>query len=59
MAQAKACQTQLEDNIVFNGPRAAINFNDGFGGGTNVSGEGLGACSCYCCIVIVMVCGLV
>ena len=35
--QAKACQTVIEDNIVFNGPRAAINFNDGFGGGTRVA----------------------
>jgi len=24
-------------NVVFNGPRAGINFNDGFGGGTNVT----------------------
>jgi len=35
--QAKACLTQIEGNIVFNGPRAGINFNDGFGGGTNVT----------------------
>jgi len=35
--QAKACLTQIEDNVVFNGPRAGINFNDGFGGGTNVT----------------------
>jgi len=35
--QAKACLTKIDSNIVFNGPRAAINFNDGFGGGTNVS----------------------
>ena len=35
--QAKACQTVLEANIAFNGPRAGINFNDGFGGATNVS----------------------
>merc|ERR1719223_1007712 len=33
----KACLTQIEENIVFNGPRAGINFNDGFGGGTNVT----------------------
>ena len=26
--QAKACQTTLEDNLFFNMPRAAINFND-------------------------------
>jgi len=35
--QAKACLTQIEGNVVFNGPRAGINFNDGFGGGTNVT----------------------
>ena len=35
--QAKTCQTVLKDNIAFNGPRAGINFNDGFGGGTNVT----------------------
>ena len=27
--QAKSCQSVIEKNIVFNGPRAAINFNDG------------------------------
>ena len=31
--QAKACQTELRGNVFFNGPRAGINFNDGFGGG--------------------------
>lgn len=31
--QAKTAQTTLEGNIFFNGPRAGINFNDGFGGG--------------------------
>jgi|TARA_B110000902_G_scaffold255806_1_gene321638 hypothetical protein len=35
--QAKTCQTDLHDNLIFNGPRAGINFNDGFGGGTNVT----------------------
>eukprot|EP01084_Bolivina_argentea_P237330 398876_1 len=30
--QAASCQTIIENNIFFNGPRAAINFNDGFGG---------------------------
>eukprot|EP00041_Stephanoeca_diplocostata_P042079 m.10090 g.10090 ORF g.10090 m.10090 type:complete len:895 (+) comp7208_c0_seq1:114-2798(+) len=34
--QAKSCQTRLENNILFNLPRAAINFNDGFGGGNAV-----------------------
>eukprot|EP00040_Diaphanoeca_grandis_P035793 m.225897 g.225897 ORF g.225897 m.225897 type:complete len:841 (-) comp33472_c0_seq5:209-2731(-) len=31
--QAKSMQTTLRKNIFFNGPRAGINFNDGFGGG--------------------------
>lgn len=35
--QAKTCQTFIDKNIAFNGPRAMINFNDGFGGGNNVS----------------------
>lgn len=35
--QAKTCLTRIEGNVVFNGPRAGINFNDGFGGGTNVT----------------------
>ena len=29
--QAKAAQTLLADNIFFNGPRAGVNINDGFG----------------------------
>ena len=35
--QAKSCQNLLRGNIFFNGPRAGINFNDGFGGGSNVT----------------------
>ena len=31
--QSLACQTEITGNIFFNGPRAGINFNDGFGGG--------------------------
>lgn len=31
--QSLACQTKLAGNVFFNGPRAGINFNDGFGGG--------------------------
>ena len=31
--QSLACQTELTGNVFFNGPRAGINFNDGFGGG--------------------------
>ena len=34
--QALACQTEIVGNVFFNGPRAAINFNDGFGGGNLV-----------------------
>ena len=34
--QAKACQTTIEGNIFFNMPRAAVNFNDGLGGGNLV-----------------------
>ena len=34
--QALACQTEIRDNVFFNGPRAGINFNDGFGGGNSV-----------------------
>jgi hypothetical protein len=30
--QAKACSVTLRHNIFFNAPRAAINFNDFFGG---------------------------
>lgn len=35
--QAKSCQNTIKGNIFFNGPRAGINFNDGFGGGSNVT----------------------
>ena len=35
--QSLACQTLLNGNVFFNGPRAGINFNDGFGGGNNVT----------------------
>merc|ERR1712079_996269 len=34
--QAKSCQNEIKNNIFFNGPRAGINFNDGFGGGSQV-----------------------
>ena len=30
----KACESIVEGNIVYNIPRAAVNINDGFGGGT-------------------------
>jgi len=31
--QAKTAQSTIDGNVFFNGPRAGINFNDGFGGG--------------------------
>ena len=34
--QAVAAETELYGNVIFNGPRAGINFNDGFGGGNLV-----------------------
>ena len=35
--QSVACQTELVSNVMFNGPRAGININDGFGGGNYLS----------------------
>ena len=32
--QALTARTTIEDNIAFDGPRAAVNFNDNFGGGS-------------------------
>ena len=37
--QAQTCQTHLTNNIFFNGPRAGINFNDGFGGDNHIVGN--------------------
>eukprot|EP00051_Salpingoeca_urceolata_P018464 m.259210 g.259210 ORF g.259210 m.259210 type:complete len:190 (-) comp19202_c0_seq9:28-597(-) len=34
--QAKTAQTTVSGNLFYNGPRAGINFNDGFGGGNVV-----------------------
>ena len=34
--QAKTAYTSLVGNVFFNGPRAGINFNDGFGGGDEI-----------------------
>ncbi len=34
--QSVACETLLAGNVFFNGPRAGINFNDGFGGKNQV-----------------------
>merc|ERR1712048_651355 len=35
--QAKTAESTISGNVFFNGPRAGINFNDGFGGGDDVS----------------------
>ena len=37
--QAQTCQTRVENNICFNVPRAAVNINDGFGGGNHMIGN--------------------
>lgn len=37
--QAKAALTEIHNNIMFNMPRAAINFNDMMGGGDSVMGN--------------------
>ena len=37
--QAVTAQTTLRNNIFFNGPRAGLNFNDGFGGGDMITGN--------------------
>ena len=37
--QAKTAQTTIVDNLFFNGPRAGINLNDGFGGGNVIQGN--------------------
>jgi len=34
--QAKSCSNVLDSNIFYNGPRAGINFNDGFGGNSTL-----------------------
>ena len=35
--QAKTAQSVVTGNVFFNGPRAGINANDGFGGGDEIS----------------------
>lgn len=35
--QAKTAQSTIRGNVFFNGPRAGINSNDGFGGGDEIS----------------------
>jgi len=42
--QAIAYATTISDNVHFNGPRAGINFNDGFAGGDVLEGNLLANC---------------
>jgi hypothetical protein len=35
--QATSAQTTIKNNLIFNGPRAGINVNDGFGGGNEIT----------------------
>ena len=35
--QAKTAQSTISGNVFFNGPRAGVNMNDGFGGGDEIS----------------------
>ena len=42
--QAVAAQTTLRGNVHFNGPRAGINLNDGFGGGDVLEGNLIANC---------------
>ena len=42
--QAVAAQTVVRDNVHFNGPRAGINLNDGFGGGDVLEGNLIANC---------------
>ena len=44
MLQATTAQTSLLYNVHFNGPRAGVNFNDGFGGGDVMEGNLLANC---------------
>jgi hypothetical protein len=38
--QAKTAESYVAGNMFFNGPRAGINFNDGFGGGSVIDSAG-------------------
>ena len=37
--QAQSCLNNISANLLYNGPRALINWNDGFGGGSVVEGN--------------------
>lgn len=37
--QAKTAQSTIRNNLFFNGPRAGVNYNDGFGGGDVLEGN--------------------
>eukprot|EP00937_MAST-01D_sp_MAST-1D-sp2_P007160 g7160.t1 len=39
--QALAMETNVSGNVIFNGPRAGVLFNDGMGGGNTVAGNAL------------------
>eukprot|EP00937_MAST-01D_sp_MAST-1D-sp2_P004825 g4825.t1 len=42
--QAVSAQNNIVDNVHFNGPRAGVNFNDGFGGGDVMKGNLIANC---------------
>eukprot|EP01043_Picozoa_sp_COSAG02_P018683 COSAG02_NODE_878_length_16266_cov_8.886559_8_plen_461_part_00 len=48
-SQHLTAATHLESNVFFNGPHAAVDFNDGFGGGDVVTGNLMVCNSCSCC----------
>jgi hypothetical protein len=37
--QAIAHHNTIRDNVMYRGPRAGVNFNDGFGGGSTLVGN--------------------
>ena len=37
--QTVSCHNNITNNVMYNGPRAGINMNDGFGGGDLISGN--------------------
>ena len=45
--QAQSCLNNISANLLYNGPRALINWNDGFGGGSVVEGNVRAACSAF------------
>ena len=45
--QAQSCLNNISANLLYNGPRALINWNDGFGGGSVVEGNVRATCSAF------------